>query len=76
MHKNTKQEPTLCVYSYRRRALQGVPAIPSKSYLHRAMICAALSVGRCRINGRVVSEDVASTMRALRALGCSVESEP
>ena len=53
-----------------------VPAIPSKSYLHRAMICAALSDGRCRINGRVDSEDVAATMRALRALGCSVESEP
>ena len=53
--------------------LKGViAAIPSKSHVHRLLICAALSDQPVTLGCRVVSEDIAATARCLEALGASV----
>src|SRR4029079_11482463 len=44
-----------------------------KSISHRALILAALAVGRTRITGLLEGEDVLNTGRVLRALGAAVE---
>lgn len=51
-----------------------IAAIPSKSYLHRALICAALADGESRI-GSARSQDVEATVLALRALGCRIDTD-
>ncbi|MDD4075833.1 MAG: 3-phosphoshikimate 1-carboxyvinyltransferase [Eubacteriales bacterium] len=54
--------------------LRGViQAIPSKSDAHRALIAAALSQTSCEILLTAVSEDIEATVRALRALGASIQ---
>lgn len=50
-----------------------VTAPPSKSELHRAIICAALSRGVCAIYPIVLSNDVLATINAIKAFGASVE---
>ena len=42
---------------------------PSKSAAHRAMLCAALSRGRCTLSRMGRSQDIDATARALEALG-------
>ena len=42
---------------------------PSKSMAHRAMLCAALSRGRCLLSHMAGSQDIAATARAIQALG-------
>ena len=42
---------------------------PSKSVAHRAMLCAALSRGRCLLSHMAGSQDIAATARAIQALG-------
>lgn len=42
---------------------------PSKSVLHRALICAALAPGQSVIENYASSEDIEATMRVLRDLG-------
>ncbi len=46
---------------------------PSKSAAHRALLCAGLSGGRCRLGNIDPSEDILATMGALRVLGRRVE---
>lgn len=57
-------------------ALKGVVQVPaSKSFAHRALICAALSQGESRIKCGAVSDDIRATCRAVTALGAKVEFE-
>ncbi len=54
-------------------ALSGtVPAIPSKSYAHRMLICAAFSEKPCRIFCTSGSEDILATIRCLNAMGAAI----
>ena len=46
-----------------------IPAPPSKSDVHRAVICAALSKGRCTVSPVALSEDIKATIRCVEALG-------
>lgn len=46
---------------------------PSKSAAHRAIICAALSHGRCTVSNVSASKDMQATLNAVRALGVSVK---
>lgn len=50
---------------------------PSKSYVHRAVICAALSRGICKISPVALSEDIRATISCANALGakCSIEND-
>jgi len=55
-------------------ALRGVVnAPPSKSMAHRAILAAALSAGISRIKNIELSEDILSTLGAVRALGAQAE---
>lgn len=49
-----------------------VPAIASKSVLHRLLICSALSDGETRIDNVTMSKDIAATISAAAGLGKSV----
>ena len=46
-----------------------IAAPPSKSMGHRALICAGLSGGPCRVEGILPSEDMLATLDCLSALG-------
>ena len=48
---------------------------PSKSALHRALICAALADGRSRITPYTPSDDIDATVGAVRMLGAAVRTE-
>ena len=48
---------------------------PSKSAAHRALICAALSRGVCRVKNISASQDMQATLRAVRAMGIHAELE-
>ena len=50
-----------------------VAALPSKSQAHRVLICAALAKGGTRILCGSTGQDVAATVRCLRALGAGIE---
>lgn len=52
-----------------------ITAPPSKSYMHRALICAALSDGDTFIECSSFSEDIKATMRCLNALGAKIKEE-
>ncbi|HEU4929105.1 MAG TPA: 3-phosphoshikimate 1-carboxyvinyltransferase [Candidatus Krumholzibacteria bacterium] len=57
--------------------LDGVLKVPGdKSISHRALILGAAARGRQTIDGIADSADVRTTMEALRAMGCFVESMP
>ncbi|OIO21837.1 3-phosphoshikimate 1-carboxyvinyltransferase [Candidatus Micrarchaeota archaeon CG11_big_fil_rev_8_21_14_0_20_47_5] len=47
-------------------------APPSKSYSHRAIICASLAEGKSRIRGFLESDDINATIEAVRAFGAKV----
>ncbi len=53
-------------------AAGGLTAPPSKSMAHRALICAYLSGGRCKIKNVALSQDIEATAGALRALGAVI----
>jgi len=56
--------------------LRGSVQVPGdKSISHRALILAALAVGRSRIEGLNQGGDVAATIAALRAMGARIEAE-
>lgn len=60
----------------RGRALSGRIAVPGdKSMSHRAVILAALAVGRSEIAGLLEGRDVLATIDALRALGAPIARE-
>ena len=42
---------------------------PSKSFAHRALICAALSKGKSIINNIELSDDIKSTLEAVKSFG-------
>ena len=46
---------------------------PSKSLLHRAIICACLATGESKIRNVVYSEDVKATINAFKTLGVDIE---
>lgn len=48
---------------------------PSKSFAHRAMICAALAKGVSRLSPIDLSEDMWATIRSLQALGTGLQLE-
>jgi len=48
-------------------------AISSKSFMHRLLICAALSGKETVIHLTCLSEDIHATIRCLEAMGCSVK---
>jgi len=50
-----------------------VAAIPSKSHLHRLLICAALGDTELRLPCPMLSQDIKATVRCLNALGAKVE---
>lgn len=52
-----------------------VTAPPSKSDVHRAIICAALSKGRCTISPVALSNDIKATIGCIKALGAQAEIE-
>jgi len=57
-------------------ALSGViPAIPSKSHVHRMLICAALGDRPVKIKLSGTSEDIEATIRCLSALGAKISRE-
>jgi len=57
-------------------ALSGtVAAIPSKSHLHRLLICAALADAPTRIIAAASSRDIEATVGCLNALGATIRRE-
>ena len=48
---------------------------PSKSLAHRAVICAALSDGTCKIDNIALSDDIIATIEAMKAFGAVIEQE-
>lgn len=53
--------------------LKGVIKIPpSKSYAHRAVICASLSNGISTISNVMLSDDVMATIKAMESLGANI----
>jgi len=44
----------------------------SKSFLHRAIICACLAKGHSTINNIILSDDVMATVQAFRSMGVSI----
>lgn len=55
--------------------LGSLQAPPSKSDVHRAVICAALSGGVCTISPVALSEDIKATIRCAEALGAKAAFE-
>ena len=52
-----------------------VAAPPSKSDVHRAIICAALSKGVCTITPVALSDDIRATIACVEALGATTKME-
>lgn len=46
---------------------------PSKSDVHRAIICAALSKGKCTLSPVALSNDINATIECIKALGAEAE---
>jgi len=51
-----------------------IQAIASKSFVHRALIAAALSASPSVIEGRITGKDAEATVRCLTALGAKIEA--
>lgn len=49
-----------------------IEAIPSKSYAHRALICASFANGTTNITCPHISEDIQVTVECLKALGATI----
>jgi len=60
---------------YPGKILGKLPAIPSKSHVHRLLICAAFAEGTTRIYCPVLNEDIEATARCLAALGAEISYE-
>jgi len=58
---------------YPSKANGTVWAPPSKSVVHRALLCGALTTG-CVVDNVAYSQDVEATIRCLKALGASVQT--
>ena len=66
---------TVSTFSVRQvRHIQGEISVPGdKSLSHRAVLLAALADGTTTITGFLPGEDCLNTMRALQAMGCTIE---
>ena len=66
---------TVSTFSIRQvRHIQGEISVPGdKSLSHRAVLLAALADGVTTITGFLPGEDCLNTMRALQAMGCTIE---
>ena len=54
--------------------LRGTISAPSsKSFSHRAIICAALAGGECFISPLVFSQDILATINGMKSLGAGIE---
>lgn len=60
---------------YPSKARGEVAAPPSKSYAHRALICAALADGESVVHHLAFSKDIEATISCLRALGAEIRLE-
>ncbi len=49
-------------------------APPSKSFSHRAIICAALSGSKCSISPVIFSDDILATIHAMKEIGSSIKA--
>lgn len=49
-------------------------AVPSKSATHRALVAAAMAVGRSELHGPLDADDTQRTLAGLRALGVRIET--
>ncbi len=63
---------TVTVYPSKLKGTVG--GISSKSYLHRLLICAALSEGFTEISYNTMSKDISATISAISAFGKKAES--
>lgn len=69
-------DPTTTVLSPLPHALHGVATVPGdKSISHRSVLFSAMAEGTSRISGVLDSEDVRSSIGAVRALGAEVNLE-
>ncbi|MBQ7636136.1 MAG: 3-phosphoshikimate 1-carboxyvinyltransferase [Lachnospiraceae bacterium] len=50
-------------------------AVPSKSYVHRMLICAALADGESEISNYIKSEDILASIDCIKSLGAEVTEE-
>ena len=57
----------------RSEIVGGIPAPPSKSMTHRAVICSALAQGKSQVEHPLSADDTEATLRVLQALGVGVE---
>ncbi len=52
-----------------------LPAVPSKSYVHRMLICAALADGVSEISNYIKSEDILASIDCIKSLGAEVTED-
>jgi len=63
--------------SIQRSEVSGkVRAPSSKSYTHRALVCASLAEGKSRITSPLTSDDIEATLDVVRKLGVQVNLNP
>ena len=58
---------------YRSKVAGSIKPPPSKSYLHRSIICAALSKGTSTIKNIVYSSDICASLSAFENIGVNIE---
>ena len=51
-----------------------ITAPPSKSFSHRAIICGALSKGKCNISSVIFSEDILATIKGMKEIGADINT--
>ena len=72
----SNEEATVTVVSPLPSPLRGSASVPGdKSISHRAVLFAAMAEGTSRVSGVLDSEDVRSSIKAVRALGAEVSLE-
>lgn len=65
----------LDIVDYKENPIREVEAISSKSFIHRALICASLAQGRSTISYKGLSEDIMATISALEVMGAKIYIE-
>lgn len=65
----------LDIVDYKENPIREVEAISSKSFIHRALICASLAHGRSTISYKGLSEDIMATISSLEVMGAKIYIE-
>ncbi|MHB0739139.1 3-phosphoshikimate 1-carboxyvinyltransferase [Peptostreptococcus stomatis] len=65
----------LDIVDYKENPIREVEAISSKSFMHRALICASLAHGRSTISYKGLSEDIMATISSLEVMGAKIYIE-